>query len=210
MTRFTLFALVVFLPSFGYFLKYLSRWLRERGGRRRPGSHRPAVGRYGGRFLFSGVMSLCFLALLALGAHFDMAWQPFNGSTLQGKVKAHRDGEAMVLELKLAGVPDQTVSLVGKFWIVRSETIVFNPRLRAVGLGGYYRVRSVDGLVDRGQRIAGGYAARQELQPSSLVFRGARKLGFLSSLLVAAEDASPLKDPKGETELWAIPGGSAG
>ena len=193
-------ALLVFtLLWFGHYL--------ARRRRKRRGSFDPVP--FGGRFALSGIAVVLSL-LLPLFSVAVSSWHAFDASVLAGRVKASREGQVMNLDLTLDGVPPQIVKLKGRYWVVRFELLAFNPRLRLLGLRNYYRIRYVDGLESRGDRIAVRHLSRKELADDAILYLLLNKIPFLDRIAVARLGASSLKEAKGVSEIWITSSGSAG
>lgn len=207
--RLTLISTALTLASFYFFVRFSLRRHRDRQVTLNPGMRKKELGRYSGRFFASGIFTVLFGLLLALSCHLR-TWHSFDDTVLLGKVVAHGEGESIKLDLDLPPMPAQTVTVQGRFWILRADMLVFDPRWRVIGLKNYVRIRSVDGLAKREERIAGGSFSHVDLAGASPVFQLFSRLPAMPWLCTAKSDASPLKPPQGEVEIHLIAGGFAG
>ena len=203
-------ALVLTIICAAFFGKYLRRAFRDWYRKRHPGSYKEQYGRFGGRFFTSAVGLVLSLLLLALGSHLSTDWLVFDQSMMLGKVTAAPKGGGMELTVELEGLPSQTVQVEGNYWVVRWEVLQFNPRLRLLGLRNYSRIRTVDGIARPEDRIVGAAETRQELAPQSFLFAMLQKVPYTDWIATVSNEVSPAKKPRGEVEVWTIPGGSAG
>lgn len=207
--RLTIATAALALASLYFFGKYCRRAYRDRRARLNPGMYRRELGRYGGRFFASGFFTGVFLLLFALSFHLA-TWRKFDQSLQLGKVVAHDEGKEIKLDLDIPPDAPRTVTVTGKFWILRADMLLFDARWRFLGLQNYVRPRSIDGLEKREDRIGGAYASRADIGGSSPVFEVLARLPGMTWLYTAKRDSSPLKPPRGEVEIHLIAGGFAG
>lgn len=206
--RLTIVAVLGLLLFGVLFLRYASRRFRGWRGRRRPG-YRPELGRYGGRFFASSAGLLASLLLLVVAVHLS-SWQAFDQSATIGTVKASGRAGAITLAIKLRSLPERTVALTGRHWVIRGDLILFPPRYRVIGLRNYFRARAADGLSSPTERLAGTPLSHEELQPPSWLFALLSRLPSMPWIFTVKSDATPIKDPGADVTLFVTPSGMAG
>ena len=100
-------------------------------------------------------------------------------------------------------------ALVGTFLVLRKMALLGDAISHSVLPGiaiGFLLTQSRSSLV----MVVGAYQSRKELSPNSPVYWVFTNVPLLDKIAQGQTQVSPAKSPKGTTEIWTIPGGSAG